>query len=329
MEAQSTEKKRAALSMQSPLSADLSTWLPLAQAGDRFVTTAVRELPDECTELDGSVHVLTNMSIMGQLCQSQSDGGIKSVWILACAAGVVSERVNLKSPSPNLTQSQVHEETGNMRLFFTYSESNFWKKKFLHRSLTRDLQAYSEWHREQAGDSPMKRLSSIILLGSPVQMEALDEVAAPGASAVAASWLQSCPSSDVKSWLLSCRSPTAAFNGVVAFLMARLLRSFRHWTCVTMWCQSSREELLRKYLVCGAAEWGVLVKRDDENDPLLNYGYWTSGGDCVLSIEEASLSRWEEGDEQKLGKAPAWEDYDSRCLPIPARLQGIHSFTHS
>ena len=120
MEAQA-EKRKAALSMQSPLSADLSTmsWLPLAQAGNRFVTTAVRELPDECTELDGSVHVLTNMSIMGQLCQSQSDGGIKSVWILACAAGVVSERVNLKSPSPNLTQSQVHDESGNMSLFYT------------------------------------------------------------------------------------------------------------------------------------------------------------------------------------------------------------------
>ena len=92
-----------------------------------------------------------------------------------------------------------------------------------------------------------------------------------------------------------------------------------------MWCQSSREERLRKFLVCGAAEWGVVVKRDDENDPLLNYGYWTAGGDCVLSMEEASLSRWEDGDEQKLGKAPAWEDYDSRCLSIPARLQGEHS----
>ena len=92
-----------------------------------------------------------------------------------------------------------------------------------------------------------------------------------------------------------------------------------------MWIQSSRERELGRYLWCGAAEWGVLVKRDDEDDSLLNYGYWTSGGECVLSIEEASLSRWNEGDEQKLGKAPAWEDYDSRCLPIPARLQGEHS----
>ena len=71
-----------------------------------------------------------------------------------------------------------------------------------------------------------------------------------------------------------------------------------------MWHQSSREKVLGRYLVCGAAEWGVLVKREDDNDPLLNYGYWTSGGECVLSIEEASLSRWEEGDERKLGKAP-------------------------
>ena len=46
----------------------------------------------------------------------------------------------------------------------------------------------------------------------------------------------------------------------------------------------------------------------------------------MLSIEEASLSKWEEGDERKLGKAPVWEDYDSRCLPIPTRLQGDHSF---
>ena len=177
---------------------------------------------------------------MGQLCQSQSEGGIRSVWILASAAGVVTERVNLKSPSPKLTQSQSSVKPNNMRLFYTYSDSAFWKKKFLHRSLTRDLQAYSEWHREQAGDSPMKRLSSITLLGSPVPMVDLEGAVAPVANAVAANWLQSCPSSDVKSWLLSCRSPTATFNGVVAFLMARLLRSFRHWTCVTVWCQSSR-----------------------------------------------------------------------------------------
>ena len=71
-----------------------------------------------------------------------------------------------------------------------------------------------------------------------------------------------------------------------------------------MWHQSSREKVLGRYLVCGAAEWGVLVKREADSDPLLNYGYWTSGGECVLSIEEASLSRWEEGDERKLGKAP-------------------------
>ena len=152
----------------------------------------------------------------------------------------------------------------------------------------------------------MKRLSSITLIGSPVVMVDPEEQAAPVANASAANWLQSCPPSDVKSWLLNinCRSPTAAFNGVVAVLMARLLRSFRHWTCVTMWSQSSREKALGKYLWCGAAEWGVLVKREDDDDPLLNYGYWTSGGECVLSIEEASLSKWAEGDEKKLGKAP-------------------------
>ena len=85
----------------------------------------MRELLEECTELDGSVHVLTNMHIMGQLCQSQSDGGIKSVWILACAEGMVTERINLKSPSPKLTQVLSPVKTGNMRLFYTYSESAF------------------------------------------------------------------------------------------------------------------------------------------------------------------------------------------------------------
>ena len=44
-----------------------------------------------------------------------------------------------------------------------------------------------------------------------------------------------------------------------------------------------------------------------------------------FSIEEASLSRWEERDERKLRKPPVWEDYDSRRLPIPTRLQGDHS----
>ena len=189
MEAQVRERKeKAAISMRSPLIADLSTWLPEAQAGNRFVTTAVRELPEECTELDGGVHVLTNMSIMGQLCQSQSEGGIRSVWILASAAGVVTERVNLKSPAPKL-QAQSSVQPGNMRLFYTYSDSAFWKKKFLHRSLTRDLQAYSGWHREQAGNSPMKRLSSITLLGSPVPMVDLGRAVAPVASAVAADQL--------------------------------------------------------------------------------------------------------------------------------------------
>ena len=91
---------KAAASMLSPLSADESTWLPDARAGNRFVTTAVRELPDDCIELDESVHVLTNMHIMGQLCQSQSDGGIRSLWILASMAGLVTEKVNLKSPPP-------------------------------------------------------------------------------------------------------------------------------------------------------------------------------------------------------------------------------------
>ena len=107
--------------------------------------------------------------------------------------------------------------------------------------------------------------------------------------------------------------------------MAQLLRSFRHWHCVAIWHQSSREKVLGRVLLCGAAEWGVLVKREDDTDPLLNYGYWTSGGDCVLLIAEASLSRWEEGDERKPNQAPVWDDYDSRCLPIPARLQGEHS----
>ena len=140
IEAQVKEiREKAANSMQSPLSADLSTWLPEAQAGNRFLTTAVRELPEECTELDGALHVLTNMSIMGQLCQSQSEGGIRSVWILASAAGVVTERVNLKSPAPKLTQDQSSVQPGIMSLFYTYSDSAFWKKTFLHRSLTRDL----------------------------------------------------------------------------------------------------------------------------------------------------------------------------------------------
>ena len=86
-----SRKEKAAFSMRSPLSADLQTWLPEAQAGHRFITTAVRELPEECTELDGSVHILTTMSILGQLCQSQSEGGIRTVWILASAADVVTE----------------------------------------------------------------------------------------------------------------------------------------------------------------------------------------------------------------------------------------------
>ena len=196
-------KEKAADLMRSPLSAELHTWLPEAQVGRRFITTAVRELPEECRELDRSVHVLTNMSIMGQRCQSQSEGGVRSVWILASAADVVTERVNLKSPAPKLTQAQSSVQPGNMRLFYTYGESAFWKKKFLHRSLTMDLQAYSEWHREQAGDSPMKRLSIITLLGSPVLLD-LEVAVAPVASMVAADWLQSCPSSDVKAWLLSC-----------------------------------------------------------------------------------------------------------------------------
>ena len=118
--------------------------------------------------------MLTNMNIMGQLCQSQSDGGIRSLWILASVAGMVTERVNLKSPAPKLTQVQSSAQPGDMRLFYTYSDSAFWRKIFLHRSLTRDLQAYSECHREQAGDSPMKRLSSITLLGSPVPMVDLE-----------------------------------------------------------------------------------------------------------------------------------------------------------
>ena len=91
-----------------------------------------------------------------------------------------------------------------------------------------------------------------------------------------------------------------------------------------MWHQSAREKVLGKCLVCGAAEWDVVVKREDDDDPPLNYGYWNSKGVCVLSIAEASLSRWEERDEEKLKSAPVWEDYDSRCLPIPTRLQGEH-----
>ena len=213
-----------------------------------------------------------------------------------------------------------------MRLFYTYGDSAFWKKQFLHRSLTRDLQAYSEWHREQAGDSPMKRLSSIPLLGSPVPLVNLDGAVAPVASTVAAELVAELSFFRCEDLvgLLSCRSPTAAISGVVEILMARLLRSFRHWTCVTMWHQSSRGKVLGRFLVCGAAEWGVLVKREDDDDPLLNYGYWNSKGECLLAREvaEASLSRWEE----KLKRAPVWEDYDSRCLPIPTRLQGEHAF---
>ena len=91
-------KEKATDLMRSPLSAELHTWLPEAfKAGRRFITTAVHELPEECIELDRSMHVLTNMSIMGQLCQSQSEGGVRTVWILASAADVVTKRVNLKS----------------------------------------------------------------------------------------------------------------------------------------------------------------------------------------------------------------------------------------
>ena len=63
----------------SPYSADVGTWPPDAQAGRRFITTAVHEVTEECIELDGDIHVLTHMKIMGQLCQAQSEGGARTI----------------------------------------------------------------------------------------------------------------------------------------------------------------------------------------------------------------------------------------------------------
>ena len=225
------------------------------------------------------------------------------VWVLS----VLSEELpGIRSAFTSASHDGIFIEEG----------SQVWKRKFQYRSLVRDLISYADWHLEQAGESPGKRLSSILRVGSPIPLQDQDLL-------VAADVIDSSMSLESVSaayeWFQSCVSPAAAMSGIISMLMSRLLRAFKHWITVSMWSRALLKRPNKCFLLCGDAEWTAVVARVDcERD-----GYWDDKGEAVFPQHERLKVIGGTDELMKLiHSKPTIEDYSSNGLQLPERLMG-------
>ena len=177
-------------------------------------------MPGQCRMFDADAQNIKSMQVLGQLEQVQSDGSSAVFWILGEPTKV------------GLTVS------ANFTGFFIQQASSLWRKKFQHKSLSKSLHAYGDWHQEMVGESPAKRLGSVRSMGTPVVMypnvvSESQDVMRQKVSADALLWLGAeTPDKEALRWLGRCENPAAALHTVASMLEARACRAFRHWMSV-------------------------------------------------------------------------------------------------
>ena len=294
----------------SPAPSDVSSlcdslWFSKAGCGLKFVTSTVDILPDGCTQYDPKWHNLREMSVMGQLSQTLPTGEKIVVWILSAQS---DDLPGVRSAFTSASHDVIHIEEG----------SPIWKQKFQYRSLVRDLISYADWHLEQVGESPGKRLSSILRVGSPMPLQDQDLL-------VAADVIDSSMSLESVSaafeWFQSCVSPAAAMSGIISMLVSRLLRAFKQWTTVSMWSRALLKRPAKCFLLCGDVEWTAAVARENCEKE----GYWDAEGEVTYPQPERLKVMGGTDEFMKIiHTKPTAEDYSKRGLQLHERLMGEH-----
>ena len=290
----------------------LPGWFEDACLGKFFVTQAIDSMPVQCKMFDADVQNIKNMQVLGQLSQVQTDGSSAVFWILGEPIKAISDL--------GWTISD------NFAVFFLQQASSLWRTKFKHKSLTKSLHAYGDWHQEMAGESPAKRLGSVRSMGTPVVMHPnvasqSQDVMKQKASEHALLWLGvETPDKEALQWLGRCENPVAALQAVANMLEARACRAFRHWMAVSIWQTNlKRDGGTNCMLMCGEAVWCAVVRRSSVD----NESCWFADGEISFPKEE-SLSVFNPvTDQALLGLAPNHEDYTIRRLPIPDRLASL------
>ena len=141
------------------------SWLAAAQAGKRFVTQRESAMPSTCTLYESDLDSGVDMHVLGQILLKSDDDSESVMWITSTT-----------NPDPVYTKSGLLFPmwAGDGRVYYIPDESVAWRRKFLHRNLARSVSLYDAWHLEQVGESPSRRLGSMLRLGSPVLLADVD-----------------------------------------------------------------------------------------------------------------------------------------------------------
>ena len=247
-------------------------WLTAAQAGKRFVTQRVTEMPSVCKLYESDSDSGVDMHVLGQILL-KADNGSENVM------GIVSTT----NPDPVFIKTGLRFPmwAGDGQVYFVPDESVTWRRKFLHRNLARSVGLYDVWHLEQVGESPSRRLGSMLRIGSPVLLAGIEE---PARHVGVSELQEGIARVEAKAWIASCRSPQAAIQTVVKLLLIRAYRAFKHWLCISLWqsrWDNRRQDCL---LMCGEAVWTAVLRKEGENR------VWLANGELHTVCGESRLS---------------------------------------
>ena len=265
-------------------------------------------------ELDAESKEVRKMQVLGQISQRQDDGSGAVHWIVG--ENVCGEDNSLERDESHVSRAVEQD------VHCIPQASQLWRKKFMYRNLTKSLHEYGDWHQQKCGQSPAKKLGGVHLLLSPARRPTLSsEQRSLEACArdEAKEWLKDHPSpsaaTEAMRWLQSQPSPAAALQAVQCLLQTRGYRAFKHWMALSLWCQSSKLRSHECMLLCGDAEWDVVVRRSRVD----NRSCWRRDG-ALDFVSSDRLQLYTTEDNAKIGTAPVTEDYILRDLPIPGRL---------
>ena len=178
-----------------------NSWLTAAQAGKRFVTQRETVMPSTCMLYESDMDSGVDMHVLGQILLKADNGGSESImWITSTT-----------NPDPVYTRSGLLFPmwAGDGQVHYIPDESVTWRRKFLHRNLARSVSLYDAWHLEQVGESPARRIGSMLRLGSPVL---LADVEAPLRHVGVSELQEGLARAEAKAWIASCRLPQAALQ---------------------------------------------------------------------------------------------------------------------
>ena len=143
------------------------SWLTAAQEGKRFITQRETVMLSTCILCESDLDSGVDMHVLGQILLKAENGSESVMWITSTT-----------NPDPVYTKSGLLFPmwAGDGQVYYIPDESVTWRRKFLHRNLARSVSLYDAWHLEQVGESPSRRLGSMLRVGSPVL---LADVGAP------------------------------------------------------------------------------------------------------------------------------------------------------